>query len=116
MRPFALFLLLCLTSPLAAQRRTPFDYGMAIGSTALIVADWSQTSHFPKRDITERNLILGKHPSEGRINTLIGLAVLANVSASFLPKTPRRIWHGVVLVVESWAVVDNLSKGYRIGF
>ena len=101
-----------------AQHRTALDYGLAVGSTALIVADWSQSLRIadnPRR-WREFNPLLGRHPSEGRVNTLFSLAVVSNGGALLLPKTPRRIWYAAVTALEVFAVIRNLSGGVSIGF
>jgi hypothetical protein len=102
----------------AGQDRTALDYGLAVGSTALIVADWSQTLQLADNPHRwgELNPILGRHPSKGRVNTLLSLAVISNGGALLLPKTPRRIWYAAVTVLEAIAVIHNLSVGASIGF
>jgi hypothetical protein len=114
----ALAVLLGLPRLAAGQHRTALDYGLAVGSTALIVADWSQTLQLadnPRR-WGELNPLLGRHPSEGRVNTLLSLAVISNGGALLLPKTPRRIWYAAVTALEAFAVIHNLSLGASIGF
>ena len=106
-------LLLCLfASPLAAQKRQPIDYGPAVGSTALILADWSQTLTIARDPCyCEGNPLLGRHPSVGRVNTYFGLVTVANLAALALPKTPRRVWYGAVIVIELVAVARNVAHG-----
>jgi hypothetical protein len=102
----------------AGQDRTALDYGLAVGSTALMVADWSQALRIadnPRRWY-ERNLLLGRHPSEGRVNTVASLVVVSNVGALLLPKTPRRIWYAAVTALEVFVVAHNLPLGVSIGF
>ena len=48
----------------------------------------------------ESTPLLGCHLSEGRVNTMIGLAVSANLAAMFLLKRPRRIWYAAVTLIE----------------
>ena len=111
-------LLLAFPSLGASQRRTALDYGLAAGSTALIVADWSQAlrmTRSPNRWY-EANPLVGRHPSEGRINTLATLYIVWNAGALFLPKTPRRVWYVAVTLVEAVAVIHNLSIGVSVGF
>ena len=102
----------------ASQNRTALDYSLALSSTALIVADWSQTlqvAHNPHR-WSEANPFIGRHPSEGHVNTMMTLYVAWNAGALLLPKKPRRIWYIAVTVVEAVAVAHNLSMGLSIGF
>jgi hypothetical protein len=111
-------LLYLFAAPLTAQQRTPSDYALAGLSTALIVADWSQTLQIAANPLRYRefNPLLGGHPSIGRVNTICALGVIANVAALRLPTTPRRIWYVAVLLIEGYAVSANLSSGLRIGF
>jgi len=92
------------------NRRRAIDYGLAGASTALILADWSQTLQIIRGPGAHRegNPLLGCHLSEGRVNTMIGLAVSANLAAMFLPKRPRRIWYAAVTLIEGIAVTHNL--------
>jgi hypothetical protein len=102
----------------AGQHRTALDYGLAVGSTALLVADWSQALRIadnPRRWY-EHNLLLGRHPSEGRVNTVASLVVVSNGGALLLPKIPRRIWYAAVTALEVFVVAHNLSLGVSIGF
>ncbi len=110
--------LLGLPRLVPAQHRTALDYGLAVGSTALIVADWSQALRIadnPGR-WAEANPLIGRHPSEGRVNTMETLYLAWNGAALLLPKTPRRIWYVAVTLVEVVAVAHNLSIGIAIGF
>jgi hypothetical protein len=102
------FTLLLLPRTATAQR-TALDYGLAIGSTTLIVTDWRQTLSFRARGDREWNPVLGPYPSEGRVNTIIGLGVLANTAALLLPRTPRRAWYVMVILVEGYAVIRNAT-------
>jgi len=76
-----------------------------VSSTALILADWSQTLQIIREPHTrhEGNPLLGRHPSEGRVNTMVGLAVTANLAAFLVPKRPRRIWYAAVILIEGAA-------------
>jgi hypothetical protein len=114
----ALAVLLGLPRLAAGQHRTALDYGLAVGSTALIVADWSQTIRVADNPGRwhEFNPLLGRHPSEGRVNTLLSLTVILNGGALLLPKTPRRIWYAAVTAIEVFGVIHNLSLGVSIGF
>ncbi len=114
----ALLLLLGRPRLAPAQHRTALDYGLAVGSTALILADWSQALRIadnPRR-WTELNPLVGRHPSEGRVNTVGVLYVASNAGALLLPRTPRRIWYAAVTVVEVVVVAHGLSIGLSVGF
>src|SRR5438132_81825 len=97
----------------AVAQRKALEYGLAIGSTALIVADWSLTIQVARSPdcIGESNPLLGAHPSVGRVNTYFGLVTATNLAAFALPKTHRRLWYEVVVVVEAFAVTHNLAHG-----
>jgi len=113
-----LLLLLGLPRLAPAQHHTTVDYVLAVGSTALIVADWSQTLRIadnPRR-WSEANPVYGHHPSEGRVNTIGTLSLASNGAAFLLPKTPRRIWYAAQTVLEAVTVTHNLSMGISIGF
>jgi hypothetical protein len=114
----ALALLLGLPRLAPGQHRSALDYGLAVGSTALILADWSQSLRIADNPGRwgEFNPLLGRHPSEGRVNTLFSLAVVSNGAAFLLPKTPRRIWYAAVTALELFGVIRNLSGGISIGF
>jgi hypothetical protein len=101
-----------------AQRRTALDYGLAIGSTALVIADWGQTLQVARLPgcNAESNPLLGVHPGIGRVNTYFSLVIATNLSAFALPKTQRRLWYEVVSIVEAFAVMHNFSRGVSIGF
>ena len=108
---------LSLATPAAAQR-TPLDYGLAVGSTALIVMDWGQTLDFATRGTgsAEANPFLGPHPSVGRVNTFASLGAALNLAAFALPKSHRRVWYEAVIAVETFVVLHGASQGYRIRF
>ena len=117
-RTLALVVLLGLPNLAAGQQRTALDWGLAVGSTALIVADWSQSLRIARNPGRwgEFNPLLGLHPSEGRVNTVLALAVVSNGAALLLPKRPRRIWYAAVTALEVFAVTRNLLGGISIGF
>ncbi len=102
----------------AGQHPTAPDYGLAVGSTALIVADWSQSLRIARNPArwARVNPLLGQHPSEGRANSFLSLAVVSNGGALLLPKTSRRIWDADATALEMFAVIRNLSGGISVGF
>lgn len=95
MRILLTILMLFLPSAVTAQKLTTTDHWLLGGSSALI----------------KTNPILGRYPSVGRVNALIGLALVGNVLVSRLPKTPRRIIWAAVTVAEAHAVWFNRSHG-----
>jgi hypothetical protein len=109
----AVLFLLLVPAKALAQRRKALDYGLAATSTALIVTDWRQTLAFRARGDREWNPILGPYPSEGRVNTIIGLGLLANAGALLLPKTPRRVWYVTMILLEGYAAIRNATIYHR---
>ncbi|MCE5226670.1 MAG: hypothetical protein LLG05_12535 [Porphyromonadaceae bacterium] len=95
---------------------------------ALHTVDYGQTLSIAKNPLRyyERNLILGRHPSEGEVHGyMIATALLHPVVTYLLPrevdvfgiKVPIRfIWQGVSIGVSGTCVVNNASIGLRIGF
>ena len=77
----------------------------------LVYLDWQQTLAASKKPgFTETNPLLGKHPSQETINTLIPLGMLAHVGISCWFEHPlREWWQGISVVIEG-AVVDHNSR------
>jgi hypothetical protein len=66
----ALLFSLCL--PALADDSWPVeDKALLVASTAFLIADWGQTRTIAKKPhlVHEKNPILGRHPSVGRVNT-----------------------------------------------
>lgn len=93
------------------------------------LVDWAQTKRFEHSDPNgnycpesykyyyERNPVLGKHPSQHRINNLIFLAAVAHVGVSVtLPPKWRRRFQSVTIVCSAAAVANNYDIGIRIKF
>lgn len=78
---------------------------------ALVEIDAAQTRHFLHHEIQEINPILGKHPSDGRINTLTTLGVLGAVGmGTVMPSGKwRKRWFGFLSVVETAFVIHNTN-------
>lgn len=103
---FALFLLIAQNS-----KCTPIDkQGVILQSvfTTLVCIDWAQTKKFRHRGGEETNPILGKYPSEERVDTLIASALISHAVISYLlPKKLRYIWQTVLIRSEIDAVNHN---------
>jgi hypothetical protein len=99
--------------------------------TTLAVIDWGQTLYFreqqsesvinrcPDGTRPETNPILGECPSSGRVNVLIGSAILAHWTiAHLLPSDYRLVWQAVFIVFEAEAVHRNYKNrdGIKLGF
>ena len=85
--------------------------------TTFHVMDWSQTLHIARnpQKFTEANPILGKHPSEGRVNSYFALTLLGHTGISYLlPKPYRTIWQGTWIYVEYDVVQQNREAGIGI--
>jgi hypothetical protein len=90
------------------QNLTSVERTMMVTSSALIVVDWGQTTSFRSRGNMEGNPILGPYPSQGRVNTLIGLGLASNLLVSRIPwRVPRMLIWSMVLVGETYAVTHN---------
>jgi hypothetical protein len=90
------------------QHLNAVEHTMMVTSSVLIVADWAQTTDFRARGNREGNPILGSYPSQGRVNTLIGLGLATNLLVSRIPwRMPRMVIWSMVLVGETYAVTHN---------
>ena len=98
----------------------------AYQATFITVAavDWQQTRWMAKHDwqwdgkaYCELNPFLGSHPSEGKINTIIPLSILAHtVIAIALPPKQRRIWQCLFIIGEVGVIGRNASLGVKLDF
>jgi hypothetical protein len=87
-------------------------------SSALIGLDWLTTVDGLRRGMPESNPLLGRHPSLGKANVLIGAGMLAN--ALLVPKIKdpelrRGVW-AAVSFLELDALRANRSAGLRLNF
>src|SRR6266508_605830 len=80
------------------QQLRTLDHVLLGSSSVLIGVDWLQTIDIARRGLPETNRMLGRHPSVGRVNTLVGLGLVTNVVVVKVPhRTIRRLlWGGVV--------------------
>jgi len=108
--------LLLFTISLSAQKLTTRDHILRTASTGLILMDWSMTMDGLAKGLPESNPLLGKHPSRGYANTLIGSTILLNVFAvPHLHADDLRafVWLAVI-AVELDAVRANHSAGLSL--
>jgi len=95
--------------------------------TVLLVADWGQTRWAIKQNekncvrpcqvYEEGNPILGKHPSIGKTNNLIGASIIGHAAIAYiLPRQWREGWQYVWIGVEANAVNRNQSIGIKFNF
>lgn len=106
------FVLFFSRSALADNWNTT-DYVMLGASSTLLVLDWAQTRDLVRSEnYRERNPILGEHPNVGDVDKYFATALLLNAGIAYLlPQTPRRLFLGAVILVETGTVIQN----YRIG-
>lgn len=103
--------------------RSDFDTADKIllgASTLALAGDWLTTVDAVRRrneGYEERNAILGRHPSVGRVNTYTAGVGLANaLIASQLPPKLRKVWLGGFTAMELAAMLHNKSGGLRFNF
>ena len=98
--------------PFSARHWTPANKLLAGTTAGLQGIDWLQTLAFRARGDQEGNPLLGRHPSEGHINTMIPLGMLASQGiGAALPNPVRNIWYGGLSGLEVAAIVHNLLHG-----
>jgi hypothetical protein len=112
-------LLMLIPMSVNASDWTKTDTAVQLGYTALHVMDWGQTISIAKDKVKwyETNPILGRHPSQGRVNlyfasTLIGQAAIAYI----LPKEWRRTWQIAWIGIEASYVYKNYKVGIGVRF
>jgi hypothetical protein len=114
-------LVLATTAVGTAQVRSPRFDGpdrLLLATSALaILGDWLTTIDLARRGASERNPLLGAHPSVGRVNTLLGLAMVGHVAvASQLSPSARKVYLGAVTVIETRMVLHNRRAGLRFNW
>lgn len=83
----------------------------------LHVIDWRQTVYITKHPerLYETNPMLGRRPSESRVNTWFLSMAFAQIGiANLLPRDWRRIWIGSGIVLEASMTAHNEAIG--VGF
>jgi hypothetical protein len=98
---------------------TTLDYSLAGGAATMMMIDWAQTRYAARNPhrYSERNPMMGEHPSTARVDQYFALASLLMVGATYvLPRRERRLFLSGVLVVETSAVVNNYQIGVKIDF
>lgn len=116
-----LFVLLMVLSGqvMAAQEFDATDKWLLAASTMALAADWSQTRYIAKHPdkFSEKNPILGKHPSTQRVDVYFAASIAANYFiANALPSAYRKTWLTGVTVFELGFVRHNYSIGIRSHF
>jgi hypothetical protein len=96
----------------------PHDQTLRFASSTLIVADWLTTIDGIRKGWEETNPLLGRRPSLGRVNAMIGAGLVVNTFAVPKIKNPhvrRAVWFGVLLA-EVHAVYNNRKEGCGFSF
>ena len=104
--------------PVSAHQWTPANRWLAGTTAGLQGLDWLQTLAFRARGDQEGNPLLGRTPSEGHINTMIPLGMLATQGiGALLPSGARNVWYGGLSALEVASIIHNLTtgKGATIG-
>lgn len=83
--------------------------------TIVTCIDWAQTKKGTKDGYREGNPFLGKYPTQERIDTLIGAAILAHTGITYaLPRKFRPFWQVFWIGVEYDAINHNRAQGIRV--
>ena len=94
------------------------DQMLRFGSSALIAADWLTTVDGLRKGLAETNPLLGRHPSLGKLNMMVGAGLLTNAFVVPKIKHPalrRGVWIAMMLI-ELNAVHTNHSAGLNLNF
>lgn len=98
--------------PVSSHHWTGANKLLAGTTAGLQGLDWLQTLAFRRQGDPEGNPLLGRTPSEGHINTMIPLGMLATQGVgALLPSGARNIWYGGMSAIELAAVLHNLLHG-----
>lgn len=117
-----LALVLLLVSTLTwADNRSWSDEEKAWGATAaaLTVIDWAQTKDLTKRyneGYYERNPVLGKYPSQGRVNAHFAVGGLITYLIADNLGEYRKPFLQTISVIELVCVSNNINIGLRVRF
>ena len=115
-----LFLLLFSTNVLAAgEDWTLGDTAWQSAYTTLLVLDCAQTRYGASHpeQFQEGNILLGKHPSKGRINTTcLSVAIGHYAISRWLPNDWRRFWQMGTSWIEAGVVMRNQDEGSGLEF
>jgi len=98
----------------AFDKWTTGDKALELTYLTLQALDYGQTRHIahnPDR-FYETNTILGRHPSEGRVNTLFAITAIAHpVITHVLPQKYRKYFQLITIGYSA----SNVYHNYRIG-
>ena len=95
------------------------DRALGVAAVSALVIDWGQTRDIVKRphDYEERNPLLGKHPSMGRVNLICAGSIAATLlTADWLTSKNRKIFLGTITAIELTVIGHNKNIGLRVSF
>ena len=112
-------LLLTAAQAHAADDWSKQDVARAVGYTALHVLDWGQTlnlARHPER-YEEANTLFGKHPSVGKVNTIMAAELAVYYLAAHHLPAKHRAWFQIVAIgIRSTVVGWNFSIGVKASY
>lgn len=91
---------------------------MLLLSTLFLCVDWGQTKDIANyRDVYETNPILGKNPSQSKVNWYFASVISVNAAVGYaLPEKYRKYFWGSVAITEASVALHNKSIGLTIRF
>ena len=102
--------ILLAPSAYAADKWDTTDIALGVSALALTIMDYGQTRYISDNpeQFTERNPLMGKHPSRDDVNLYFaGAAVVGLAVAHFLPSEWRKVWLGGWIAAEGITVYHN---------
>lgn len=102
----------------ASEPFTKTDTVLQTISQASLVIDWGQTLDIKNHEwMYERNPILGKHPSDSKINAYFVGAIIGNqLMAQYLEGNNRRIWQVAIIAIQTITITENHQLGLSVNF
>lgn len=114
----ALTILIGLTKPALADDWTTEDSYRQAGVYTVLALDWAQTrdiKNHPK--FSERNPILGKHPTDKQVNSYFLAVGLAHTAIAYnLPPTWRRGFQYATIAIQVVQIIKNKRSGVSFEF
>jgi hypothetical protein len=95
------------------------DKLLGIAAVTALIVDWGQTRYIAKHpeQFSESNILLGKHPSIGKVNTYFTGAIIGTlVAGNYLSSRNRKILFGTITAVEVIVTSHNRNIGVKISF
>ena len=102
-----------------AENWTKKDTYTELAFLSIHFLDYQTTIDIAKKPnlYVEKNIILGEHPSIGRVNTyFISTAIIHPIISYYLPKKYRKTFQYFSIGVSTLAVTNNLSCGLKFQF